>query len=69
MAELVRATERLAVCLQAGLPWAQSLVESGADRLGGTRAVARDAVPGQAAVLVAVRVVERLGAPGAGVLG
>jgi len=66
--ELVRATERLAVCLQAGLPWSQSLVESGADRLGLTRPAATEARSGRAAVLVAIRVVERLGAPGSGVL-
>jgi len=68
VAELVRATERLAVCLEAGLPWSQSLAESGADGLGGARPVAPEARSGRVAVLVAVRVVERLGAPGAGVL-
>ncbi len=66
--ELVRATERLAVCLGAGLPWGQALVESGADRLQGARRVDPAARPGRVAVLVALRVVERLGAPGAGVL-
>lgn len=69
VAELVRATERLAVCLQAGLPWSTSLAESGADRLAGPRRVEPAARSGRVAVLVAVRVVERLGAPGAGVLG
>lgn len=68
VAELVRATERLAVCLAVGLPWSQSLTESGADRLGGTRSVEAAARSGRAAVLVAVLVVERLGAPGAAVL-
>lgn len=68
VAELVRSAERLAVCLEAGLPWAQALAESGADRLGPPRRVAPDARAGRAAVLVAVRVVERLGAPGAHVL-
>lgn len=68
VAELLRATERLALCLQAGLSWSVALRESGADRLAG-RGVEPRARAGHAAVLVAVRVVERLGAPGAGVLG
>lgn len=67
--ELVRATERLAVCLEAGLSWSEALHESGADRLGGSRPVAGRARPGLAAVTVALRVVARLGAPAAGVLG
>ena len=66
--ELVRATERLAVCLQAGLPWSQSLAESGADRLRSARPATAEARAGRVAVLVAIGVVERLGAPGSGVL-
>lgn len=66
--ELVRAAERLAVCLQAGLSWADAVRESGADAVGGPRVVAPGARSGRGAVLVAVRVVERLGAPAAEVL-
>lgn len=66
--ELLRATERLALCLEAGLSWPVALREAGADRLTGSRPVEARALAGRSAVLVAIRVVERLGAPGAGVL-
>lgn len=66
--ELVRATERLGVCVQAGLGWQVALAESGVDRLGRHRQVSGPAESAQAAVLVAVHVVERLGAPAVGVL-
>lgn len=66
--ELVRATERLAVCLQAGLSWPDAMRESGAAGLGGARPVSGRARTGLATVEVALRVVRRLGSPGAAVL-
>jgi tight adherence protein B len=66
--EVVRAAERLAVCVGAGLSWQVSVHESGVGRLAAGAAVGGVRSGGLLAVLVAVRVVERLGAPASGVL-
>lgn len=66
--DLVRSAERLAVCVGAGLSWQVALAESGVGSLAAGAEVRTSRPSGLLAVLVAVRVVERLGAPAAGVL-